>query len=87
MGKMKHIPLLLLAAVLAVGCSQDELFDPAGEGQRPLVIKATGLSVGCSQDEHFGPAGEGQRPLVIKATGLSVTEAGITRATVDGDWK
>lgn len=60
MGKMKHIPLLLLAAVLAVGCSQDELFDPAGEGQRPLVIKATGLSV---------------------------TEAGITRATVDGDWK
>ena len=57
---MKHIPLLLLAAVLAVGCSQDELFDPAGEGQRPLVIKATGLSV---------------------------TEAGITRATVDGDWK
>ena len=45
MGKMKHIPLLLLAAVLAVGCSQDELFDPAGEGQRPLVIKATGLSV------------------------------------------
>lgn len=57
---MKHIPLLLLAAVLAVG---------------------------CSQDEHFGPAGEGQRPLVIKATGLSVTEAGITRATVDGDWK
>lgn len=42
---MKHIPLLLLAAVLAVGCSQDELFDPAGEGQRPLVIKATGLSV------------------------------------------
>ena len=57
MGKMKHIPLLLLAAVLAVGCSQDELFDPAGEGQRPLVIKATGLSV---------------------------TEAGITRATVDG---
>lgn len=60
MGKMKHIPLLLLAAVLAVGCSQDELFDPAGEGQRPLVIKATGLSV---------------------------TETGITRATVDGDWK
>lgn len=60
MGKMKHIPLLLLAAVLAVGCSQDELFDPAGEGRRPLVIKATGLSV---------------------------TEAGITRATVDGDWK
>lgn len=60
MGKMKHIPLLLLTAVLAVGCSQDELFDPAGEGQRPLVIKATGLSV---------------------------TEAGITRATVDGDWK
>lgn len=60
MGKMKHIPLLLLAAVLAVGCSQDDLFDPAGEGQRPLVIKATGLSV---------------------------TEAGITRATVDGDWK
>ena len=60
MGKMKHIPLLLLAAVLAVGCSQDELFDPAGEEQRPLVIKATGLSV---------------------------TEAGITRATVDGDWK
>lgn len=60
MGKMKHIPLLLLAAVLAVGCSQDELFDSAGEGQRPLVIKATGLSV---------------------------TEAGITRATVDGDWK
>lgn len=59
MGKMKHIPLLLLAAVLAVGCSQDELFDPAGEGQRPLVIKATGLSV---------------------------TEAGITRATVDGSW-
>lgn len=59
MGKMKHIPLLLLAAVLAVG---------------------------CSQDEHFGPAGEGQRPLVIKATGLSVTEAGITRATVDGSW-
>ena len=57
---MKHIPLLLLAAVLAVGCSQDELFDPAGEGRRPLVIKATGLSV---------------------------TEAGITRATVDGDWK
>lgn len=57
---MKHIPLLLLAAVLAVGCSQDELFDPAGEGQRPLVIKATGLSV---------------------------TETGITRATVDGDWK
>lgn len=57
---MKHIPLLLLAAVLAVG---------------------------CSQDEHFGPAGEGQRPLVIKATGLSVTETGITRATVDGDWK
>ena len=56
---MKHIPLLLLAAVLAVGCSQDELFDPAGEGQRPLVIKATGLSV---------------------------TEAGITRATVDGSW-
>lgn len=56
---MKHIPLLLLAAVLAVG---------------------------CSQDEHFGPAGEGQRPLVIKATGLSVTEAGITRATVDGSW-
>ena len=60
MGKMKHIPLLLLAAVLAVGCSQDDLFDPAGEGRRPLVIKATGLSV---------------------------TEAGITRATVDGDWK
>ena len=60
MGKMKHIPLLLLAAVLAVGCSQDDLFDPAGEEQRPLVIKATGLSV---------------------------TEAGITRATVDGDWK
>lgn len=59
MGKMKHIPLLLLAAVLAVG---------------------------CSQDEHFDPAGEGQRPLVIKATGLSVTEAGITRATVDGSW-
>lgn len=59
MGKMKHIPLLLLAAVLAVGCSQDELFDPAGEGRRPLVIKATGLSV---------------------------TEAGITRATVDGSW-
>ena len=59
MGKMKHIPLLLLAAVLAVG---------------------------CSQDEHFGPAGEGQRPLVIKATGLSVTEAGITRVTVDGSW-
>lgn len=59
MGKMKHIPLLLLAAVLAVGCSQDELFDPAGEEQRPLVIKATGLSV---------------------------TEAGITRATVDGSW-
>lgn len=59
MDKMKHIPLLLLAAVLAVGCSQDELFDPAGEGQRPLVIKATGLSV---------------------------TEAGITRATVDGSW-
>ena len=59
MGKMKHIPLLLLAAVLAVGCSQDDLFDPAGEGQRPLVIKATGLSV---------------------------TEAGITRATVDGSW-
>lgn len=59
MGKMKHIPLLLLAAVLAVGCSQDELFDSAGEGQRPLVIKATGLSV---------------------------TEAGITRATVDGSW-
>lgn len=57
---MKHIPLLLLAAVLAVGCSQDDLFDPAGEGRRPLVIKATGLSV---------------------------TEAGITRATVDGDWK
>lgn len=57
---MKHIPLLLLAAVLAVGCSQDDLFDPAGEGQRPLVIKATGLSV---------------------------TETGITRATVDGDWK
>ena len=57
---MKHIPLLLLAAVLAVGCSQDDLFDPAGEGQRPLVIKATGLNV---------------------------TEAGITRATVDGDWK
>ena len=56
---MKHIPLLLLAAVLAVGCSQDELFDPAGEGRRPLVIKATGLSV---------------------------TEAGITRATVDGSW-
>ena len=56
---MKHIPLLLLAAVLAVGCSQDELFDPAGEEQRPLVIKATGLSV---------------------------TEAGITRATVDGSW-
>ena len=56
---MKHIPLLLLAAVLAVGCSQDDLFDPAGEGQRPLVIKATGLSV---------------------------TEAGITRATVDGSW-
>lgn len=56
---MKHIPLLLLAAVLAVGCSQDELFDPVGEGQRPLVIKATGLSV---------------------------TEAGITRATVDGSW-
>ena len=45
MGKMKHIPLLLLAAVLAVGCSQDDLFDPAGEEQRPLVIKATGLSV------------------------------------------
>ena len=60
MGKMKHIPLLLLAAVLAVGCSQDDIFDPAGEGQRPLVIKATGLSV---------------------------TEADITRATVDGDWK
>ena len=59
MGKMKHIPLLLLAAVLAVGCSQDDLFDPAGEEQRPLVIKATGLSV---------------------------TEAGITRATVDGSW-
>lgn len=59
MGKMKHIPLLLLAAVLAVGCSQDDLFDPAGEGRRPLVIKATGLSV---------------------------TEAGITRATVDGSW-
>ena len=59
MGKMKHIPLLLLAAVLAVGCSQDDLFDPTGEGQRPLVIKATGLSV---------------------------TEAGITRATVDGSW-
>lgn len=56
---MKHIPLLLLAAVLAVGCSQDDLFDPAGEEQRPLVIKATGLSV---------------------------TEAGITRATVDGSW-
>ena len=56
---MKHIPLLLLAAVLAVGCSQEELFDPAGEEQRPLVIKATGLSV---------------------------TEAGITRATVDGSW-
>ena len=45
------------------------------------------LAVGCSQDELFDPAGEGQRPLVIKATGLSVTEAGITRATVDGDWK
>ena len=59
MGKMKHIPLLLLAAVLAVGCSQDDIFDPAGEGQRPLVIKATGLSV---------------------------TEADITRATVDGSW-
>lgn len=59
MGKMKHIPLLLLAAVLAIGCSQDDLFDPAGEEQRPLVIKATGLSV---------------------------TEAGITRATVDGSW-
>lgn len=56
---MKHIPLLLLAAVLAVGCSQDDLFDPAGEGRRPLVIKATGLSV---------------------------TEAGITRSTVDGSW-
>ena len=56
---MKHIPLLLLAAVLAVGCSQDDLFDPAGEEQRPLVIKTTGLSV---------------------------TEAGITRATVDGSW-